>query len=545
MKKHARAALLEVAALLAPRATGFTDELAVALDDPAAYFKRFGRRLRERGIEAATDPELPWLALVTGLEARKRLFEIDWKTDAEDVLWSIDKILWKDKSAERRTRSSAEGDAKSIDTARWAWCDLDRYRDTPTDAFLKVAGKALAADAIELVSIDTGSDAYPLSTLYFGHVREVQRLARASGLGRIDSFAPRTQPAPPRPLPPRPKQPKTSRPKAFRPSSGVDIAREPSSHARGLVFHSGAKTDPTYLAAATSWPATARAIAPYYCKEIAWSPSGAYALNAQYTGDGGAQIGSLREHRDGKLRTLALPAGLDIDRLAYAGDDLVVFPTNPTYRRKRIRRPLIWQGDRFVELAGLPPIKVPPPPKQGQSWDFAVQGHARTGDGSDVIVWGDRGYERAGARWKPTFELGTRDANDEISSAPAGPDGFYLRIDRGVREVVRGKRARHRLRTFHCIDHISPGPGGTLLCALIRMTSKAPAGLVLFPGDDRFAPIPSSAFGLRRDDSLEAIFYDPETDVVFGIVDYPAPGMRPVRWASLLALPRKNEATGR
>jgi hypothetical protein len=522
-KANPRAALLEVAALLAPRKPDLVVELAEAFDAPAKYFARFHRRLRDRGVEDATDKDLPWIALVTGLEARKRLFEIDWKTDAEDVLWAIDKILWEDK-------------------ARWAWCDLDRYEETPTDKFLAIAGKALAGSCIGLVSIDTDSDAYPLSTLNFDHIPEVRALAKASGLGRIDSFAPRKRPEPPKPLPPRKPEPKTSRPKAFRGKG--DASRTLGSHARGLVFHDGEKSDPTKFANASTWPPKVGTLAPHYCKELAWARSGTFTLNAQYTDDKGKQIGSLREFRGSREIELEVPKGVDIDRLAYAGEELVLFPTNPSYRGKAVKRPLIWDGDRFRELAGLPAIAVPPPPKARGSWDFAIQGHARTGDGSDVIVWFGRGYERAGAKWKPTFELGKCDHYDELWSAPCS-DGFFFLSKGELRQVTRSKKARRRLPTFDRIDHVSPGPDGTVLCALVRMTSKSPAALLFFPDEHMVAPIPPSAFGLRRDDGLDAIFYNADTHLVFGIVDLPDPGMRPVRYDSLLALPRKNEATGR
>jgi hypothetical protein len=522
-RRDPRDALLELAALLAPG--DLAREVADACDAPAKYFARFKRRLDDRGIDDATDDYLPWIALVAGLEVRKRLFEIDWKSDAENTLWAIDKLLPKDR-------------------ARWAWCDLDSYDNTPTQKFLAIAGRALAASGIALVSIDTGGDSYPLSTLPFERVAEAQALAKATRLGQIDSFAPRTRPEPPKPLPARKPEPKTSRPKAFRASGDVDVSRDQSSHARGLLFDTG-KPNPTKLADASTWPPKVRVLEPHYCKSVAWSPSGAYTTNAQYTDDRKRQTGTLREHRDGRTNDLAVPDGVDLDRIAYAGEELVVFPANHTYRGKRVKVPLIWQRDRFRALPGLPAVVVPPPPGPGGSWSFAIQGHARTGAGSDVIVWFDRGYERAGAKWKPTFELGKCDDYDKFPNAPAGPDGFFF-VTRGVlRQATRGKRARRRLPTFDRIDHISPGPDGTVLCALVRVSSKAPAGLVFFPDDETFAPIPPSAFGLRRDDDLEAIFYSAPTRLVFGIVELPHAGMRPVRFDSLLALPRRNEASGR
>jgi hypothetical protein len=121
--------------------------------------------LGERGIEEVT-PELPWIALVDGLDARGRLAEIDWKEDSDAIRDALDELL---------------GD----DPFDWEWSEEEEVDEAPIEEFLKRVGDLLHRKGIDLAYIDIFSDCYPLIVLDRKNLEAAQRLARQSGYGQI------------------------------------------------------------------------------------------------------------------------------------------------------------------------------------------------------------------------------------------------------------------------------------------------------------------------------------------------------------------------
>jgi len=308
-----------------------------------------------------------------------------------------------------------------------------------------------------------------------------------------------------------------------------------------MIYEKGEKPE-FWLAEVAGWPPKPRKLATGWRRGFAWRSDGAYLIDAsRLDDDNKKQIGNVTLVERGNSKPIALPAGVEVERFAFIGDDLFAFPRDWVYRTAAAKTPLVMAGRTWKPVPGLPKAKPPPPPRTSRgSWDFAIAGVATTGDGADVILWEGRGYERDRATWVARYDLGKLQPGDDHPCVPGG-DGFYF-VSRGeLRHVARGGKAKRRLSKVSRIEWICSGPDGTILIATIRVDSKKPAGFVYYPDTDEYSSIPHTAFSLRRDDWLDTIQYYPALDLVVGLYehDYTDATMAPVYGASLLALPRR------
>lgn len=90
-------------------------------------------------------------------------------------------------------------------------------------------------------------------------------------------------------------------------------------------------------------------------------------------------------------------------------------------------------------------------------------GVAQTGDGSEVFVWRDGGFERTKQQFQKTFPLVAAPSYDDLSSVLAGPDGFFYLANRCLYEVHRGKSSVQHLPKLSNIMYLRPGPEDSLL----------------------------------------------------------------------------------
>jgi len=159
-------ALAALARLLSGDAASLVDEIALAIERPRDYVDRFAEALKRRGITRRNfEPrELPWIALVDGLIARKRLQEIDWRAHGDELADALGVI------------------AHDQD---WRWVAADEWRDKTAGDRLAEVEKRLTPNGLALVSVDIGGDCYPLMALPAGQADEAAALARRAGYGRI------------------------------------------------------------------------------------------------------------------------------------------------------------------------------------------------------------------------------------------------------------------------------------------------------------------------------------------------------------------------
>jgi Family of unknown function (DUF6630) len=153
----ARAALIEIAALLAPGEPDVAARVTAAHDDPAAYVAEHADQLDGRGIDTVV-PDLAWIALVDALADHDLLAEVDWKEAADEVFQQL-----------RQLRSSP------------AMPDSWGESDLPTFDFLELTGTRVRDIETRLAVLDIESDCYPLVLVPAALGEQLTSLADAAG----------------------------------------------------------------------------------------------------------------------------------------------------------------------------------------------------------------------------------------------------------------------------------------------------------------------------------------------------------------------------
>lgn len=158
--------IIELAGRLTALDPSLMEEVRLAIVNPDEYVSRFQERVRDRGIEERRS-DLPWIALVNGLEDRGRLRELGKKEAAEDIARKIDNDLLPD---------------RPIQPDRWAFLaqELDLWEAVPSES-LPVIAAHLAKEGLAVVTLDMDSDGYPMMVLPVDQVGECQRLAQLAG----------------------------------------------------------------------------------------------------------------------------------------------------------------------------------------------------------------------------------------------------------------------------------------------------------------------------------------------------------------------------
>ena len=144
-------------------------EVVLAADSPVTYAKKFRARLAENSV-AATDPSLPWFALIEGLRARKKLAYLDWKHGAMDALSWIHGLA---NAAGKAALEPALTDA-TLPTRR-------------TDETLELAGGMLGTAKYALLQLDRNSRSFDVVVAPAADARRLVALARTAG-ERITHF---------------------------------------------------------------------------------------------------------------------------------------------------------------------------------------------------------------------------------------------------------------------------------------------------------------------------------------------------------------------
>jgi predicted DNA-binding WGR domain protein len=445
-------AALEFAALLAPDDATLSAEVRQALDEPARYFARFRAALDDRNVASADVPELPWMALVIGLESRGRLHEIDWKDGVREVAHAVNHLL-------------------SVDPTRFAWADEPRYDALPTPKLLHVFGAALKEKGQTLASLDTQSDCYCLMVLDEKVATRAQALARR-GFGRIVVWD--RGPLPKAPAPRRGPAPERLR-LPFRPS-------RPWVEAAGHVaVFSTANPDRSVFCDLRSWPP--RLVErDEDVKSMARGPDGTFLIAAERN-----FVGSVRRVRDpfadgGEL--LAGVAEKELSRVGFVGDRALVVSGEISSRSRA-----------YLEHQGrLRPIDALP--AQRDSDGTAI---VPLGDGHALVVWGNRAWELGGKQALSSFSF-SRDDLYTLSrgaTVPIGSDGFYFPSGGGLGEVHRGQKVRPIDLTCGSVSAVRAGPAGSLMLSTWKKGSPVQIE-IYFPVDRTIIRLDRRLLGVRE-----------------------------------------------
>jgi hypothetical protein len=248
-----------------------------------------------------------------------------------------------------------------------------------------------------------------------------------------------------------------------------------------------------------------------------------------------------------KTRVLddAVPISFDsqsIDDVGFVGADIVILPSDSIYRAGAVRRPLVLRpkAKTFVEIDEVPAVKVAKFTKRDFP-AFAIHGFARTGSGTDVLLWSDGGY--TGRAYERTYHLGTL-APREITSAPGEGDSFFIANNEKVYEIRAGAKPSQRLVKAGRVLSITAGPteanAPVVLASLIRTQAKHPIALAWWPVAREYARIPGALFGFPRADWFSQGHIGVCANLVWGFEPV-SDDLRAIPWDAIAALPRTKE----
>jgi len=161
-------ALLELAALFT-REEFLQKELQLAYNQPLNYANQFTQELLERGIDHHT-PNLPWFALINGLERKQLLQELDWKDEAEELIGLVIEFT--------KGHTKQEQIKFSLDST-------EPLLNDDIEEFLPSLNTNLRQYNIQLVWLDIDSDSYPLTILALEDIEKAKELASKTGYGVI------------------------------------------------------------------------------------------------------------------------------------------------------------------------------------------------------------------------------------------------------------------------------------------------------------------------------------------------------------------------
>lgn len=172
MSNYDDEAVIALARHLLPDDPSLITEISATLPTPSEHAPTVEDLLDHSDIDKSGDG-LPWIALVDGLAARGRLFEIDGKAVPEDVIWCIKKLLQQHVPDEQALH----------------WLETIPWPDEMPHKLLPVIGRELRKHDLALIALDMGSDSYPLMIIKIQKVSVSQQIAQQAGYDTIENYS--------------------------------------------------------------------------------------------------------------------------------------------------------------------------------------------------------------------------------------------------------------------------------------------------------------------------------------------------------------------
>jgi hypothetical protein len=237
---------------------------------------------------------------------------------------------------------------------------------------------------------------------------------------------------------------------------------------------------------------------------------------------------------------VAIVSGLPVAMLSVASDSGDMYEAVPPHR------PLVLRGGQLVEAEELPT----------SSYANEQSELIRLGDGSDILVWGNKGYELLNGRLQPRFELypngwfpmGMKGlcavGDDAILSLAQYPDEtgrggrfalFLSRRDLNPRKVAPAAESFYTL---------SNGPSGSVLALLAGQAPKH-LGCILWPEEGPGGTliwIDDELFPDEDPENIRSFLWSSQAGRLIAVTDE---RLWAVEASRVLALPRYDATTGR
>jgi hypothetical protein len=160
----------------------------------------------------------------------------------------------------------------------------------------------------------------------------------------------------------------------------------------------------------------------------------------------------------------------------------------------------VTDGDGYRPATELPSV-------ESQASPTIEWGSVALGDGTNVFIWQNMGYELERDRFVCTFPLGYKTSYEDWSAVAIGADGFFYLSDRMLFETHRGKDPVPHLPKVMNIMGVAPGPDGWLLLRMGDNKRKDP-GLLYNPADGKVVRIDKTVFDRK---TVELLHYVPAT----------------------------------
>ncbi len=247
-----------------------------------------------------------------------------------------------------------------------------------------------------------------------------------------------------------------------------------------------------------------------------------------------------------ECRTLHLEgpkAAQRIESAGFLGEQVVAFRDDEAGRQGIRRVPLLQECNALVEAEGFEPIDESKQDIRDRiGCSFGV---VPLGDGSDVLCWKGRGYERRDGKFVSTFRFSDLYAFWGNGTVPVGDDGFFYTgygKQSPLLEIHRNDAdPRRHLPILDHVMSVGAGPPGSLLCRAGH-NKKGYLAVLYWPGEDAFIPIEEELFPEEDPDEFTSYLWMDNLGLMLA-----GTGRR--LWAvpaeAVLNLPRKHAGTGR
>lgn len=271
----------------------------------------------------------------------------------------------------------------------------------------------------------------------------------------------------------------------------------------------GKQISRTAIADFSVWPPDIRWL-PEHSHDAVFSPSGKLVTNADDTGQMFYTARLRSSPADDTFQLLSHSDSSLVGRFGYYScafwkeQVVTLLHLVPGINQTQVRYPLFQQGNQLVEDKRFQPAEK----------NFLAR-VARTGDGSEILIWGEHGHESfdgndparpLGNRFSKTFTLMGPVTHLDWTCVPAGPDGFYYVYDDVLYEIHRGNASVPHLPKNKNIMHVRPGPDGALL---LREGYKKGADLarLYWPESKEVIRLKTDLLPEIHSDNLDTLFW--------------------------------------
>lgn len=336
-----------------------------------------------------------------------------------------------------------------------------------------------------------------------------------------------------------PVEMKTMQPPADQRRAGLEEFRLPVDGGRFLLRHGnllalGANFTETTVVDLSAWPPKANVV-PKISLQADCSRSGRWLfvfVDRENTQQHFAELYENPLSPPNRVVSLAGTqwAGAVLRRVVFIGDQLVI------ERESVPSAPLIEINGNLVEAVGPEKYRnIPFGARVSISLDVA-----RLDDGTDLVLWGDEGYELRGEGMVKTFEFGG-ERPLYWSYIPTGEDGFFALANYKLHLLRRGQAPQPIASMMKEQRFLTPGPdGGIVIQEATHITGEL--GKLWFPAQSSFIRLTTDLFEDEDPDEIRSLHF---VEATRQLIAHTPKRLWAVPAERVLSLPRYNVATGR